>query len=62
VVPETDLAALTPAEFRAAVDGGRLVLGAPETQRIGGKVALATFLAVLATPTFEEALVVARQG
>jgi aminoglycoside phosphotransferase (APT) family kinase protein len=61
-VPETDLAALTPAEFRAAVDDGRLVLGAPETQRIGGKVALATFLAVLATPQFEEALVVARQG
>jgi aminoglycoside phosphotransferase (APT) family kinase protein len=61
-VPETDLAALTPAEFRAAVDEGRLVLGAPETQRIGGKVALATFLAVLATPQFEEALVVARQG
>ena len=61
-VPDTDLAALTPAEFRAAVDEGRLVLGAPETQRIGGKVALATFLAVLATPQFEEALVVARQG
>ena len=62
VVPETDLAALTPAEFRAAVDQGRLVAGAPETQRIGGKVALATFLAVLATPTFEEALVVVQQG
>jgi aminoglycoside phosphotransferase (APT) family kinase protein len=61
-VPDTDLAALTPAEFRAAVDEGRLVLGAPETQRIGGKVALATFLAVLATPQFEEALVIAQQG
>ncbi len=61
-VPETDLTALTPAEFRAAVDQGRLVLGTPETQRIGGKVALATFLAVLATPAFEEALVVAQQG
>jgi hypothetical protein len=61
-VPETDLTALTPAEFRAAVDDGRLVLGAPETQRIGGKVALATFLAVLGTPAFEEALTVARQG
>ena len=47
LVPETDLAALTPAEFRAAVDEGRLVAGAPQTQRIGGKVALATFLAVL---------------
>jgi hypothetical protein len=62
LVPETDLTALTPAEFRAAVDQGRLVSGAPETQRIGGKVALATFLAVLGTPAFEEALVVARQG
>jgi hypothetical protein len=62
VVPETDLAALTPTQFRAAVDEGRLTRGAPETQRIGGKVALATFLAVLATPAFEEALVVARQG
>ena len=31
VVPDTDLAALTPAEFRAAVEEGRLVLGAPET-------------------------------
>jgi len=61
-VPETDLTALTPAEFRAAVDQGRLVLGAPETQRIGGKVALAAFLAGLATPQFEEALVVAQQG
>ena len=62
VVPETDLTALTPAAFRTAVDEGRLVPGAPETQRIGGKVALATFLAVLGTPAFEEALVVARQG
>jgi aminoglycoside phosphotransferase (APT) family kinase protein len=62
VIPETDLTALTPAEFRAAVDEGRLVLGAPETQRIGGKVALATFLAVLATPQFEEALAIAQQG
>jgi aminoglycoside phosphotransferase (APT) family kinase protein len=62
VVPETDLTALTPTEFSAAVEQGRLVLGAPETQRIGGKVALATFLSGLATPAFEEALVIARQG
>ena len=61
-VPETDLIALTPAEFRAAIEEGRLVQGAPATQRIGGKVALATFLAVLATPQFEEALIVVRQG
>jgi aminoglycoside phosphotransferase (APT) family kinase protein len=62
LVPESDLTALTPAEFRDAVEQGRLVLGTPETQRIGGKVALATFLAGLAKPEFEEALVVARQG
>lgn len=62
MVPETDLTALNPAEFRAAIDQGRLVLGAPETQRIGGKVALATFLSGLGSPAFKEALVVARQG
>jgi len=62
VVAETDLAALTPAEFRAAIDQGRMVLGAPETQRIGGKVALAAFLAGLAEPEFEAALTVARRG
>jgi aminoglycoside phosphotransferase (APT) family kinase protein len=62
LVPESDLTALTPAEFRAAVEQGQLALGEPETQRIGGKVALATFLAGLAKPEFEEALVVVRQG
>jgi hypothetical protein len=39
-----------------------LVAGTPETQRVGGKVALATFLSGLGTPAFEQALVVARQG
>ena len=61
-VPETDLTALTPAEFRAAVAAGRIVLGTPEAQRLGGKVALRMFLDGLATPRFEEALAVARQG
>jgi aminoglycoside phosphotransferase (APT) family kinase protein len=62
LLPESDLTALTPAQFRDAVEQGQLVLGLPETQRIGGKVALATFLAGLAKPEFEDALVVARQG
>lgn len=62
LVPEIDLAALTPAEYRAAVDQGRLSQGSAEAQRIGGKVALATFLAGLSAPGFEEALAVARQS
>jgi hypothetical protein len=62
VVPETDLRAPTPAEFRDAVERRRLALGEPQTQRIGGKSALATFLAGLATPQFEEALLVAQPG
>lgn len=53
---ETDLTALTPAEFRAAVDGGRLIPGTIEAQRVGCKVSLRTFLAGLAAPGFEEAL------
>ena len=62
LAPETDWTALTPAEFRTAIETGQLVLGTPATQRIGGKVALATFLMGLARPEFEEALVVAGQG
>lgn len=56
VMPETDLAALTPAQFGDAVAQGRLVVGAPEAQRMVGKMALAGFLAALATPAFEQAL------
>jgi aminoglycoside phosphotransferase (APT) family kinase protein len=61
-VPDGDLTALTPAEFLAAVAAGRIVLGTPEAQRLGGKVALRTFLEGLATPQFEEALVISRAG
>ena len=60
LTPDTDFVALSPAEFSDAIRSGRLVGGVPLTQRIGGKVALATFLKGLATPEFEEALVVAR--
>jgi aminoglycoside phosphotransferase (APT) family kinase protein len=57
---ETDLAALTPAEYRAAVDQGRLIPGTVEAQRAGCKVSLRTFLAGLSTAGFEEALAVVR--
>lgn len=60
VVPAADLTAPTPAQFREAVAQGRLLAGSPEGQRLVGKIALALFLADLATPAFEEALLVAR--
>lgn len=58
--PETDLRAPTWAEFGAAMEQKRLAIGSAEAQRLVGKMALANFLASLATPEFEEALVVAR--
>ena len=57
---ETDLAAPTPAEFSAAIRDGRLIQNSPEAQRVGGKVALRTFLEGVASPSFEEAIVVLR--
>ena len=62
VTPATDLGAPTPEQFRADVAQGRMAAGAPEAQRIVGKMALAGFLAGLATPELEEALVVVRRG
>jgi aminoglycoside phosphotransferase (APT) family kinase protein len=59
---ETDLAAPTPAEFRAAIDGGRLIANTFEAQRVGGKVALRSFIDALATPAFAEALATVRAG
>lgn len=60
VLPAADLTAPTPAQFREAVAQGRLVAGSPEAQRLVGKIALASFLADLATPAFQEALLLAR--
>jgi aminoglycoside phosphotransferase (APT) family kinase protein len=60
--PETDLVALTPAEFVAGIAAGRLVQGTVEAQRVGSKVALRTFMEGLASSEFELALAVARQG
>lgn len=55
---ETDMAALTPAEFRLAMDDKRLIPNSPEAQRVGGKVALRSFIDGLATPAFAEALAI----
>jgi hypothetical protein len=60
--PETDLTALSIAEFKTGVAEGRIAATGPETLCIYGKMMLAGFLASLAAPGFEEALVVASQG
>jgi hypothetical protein len=49
-VPDTDMAVPTPAEFRAALRGGRLKPGTPATRHIRGKMLLASFLRDVATP------------
>jgi aminoglycoside phosphotransferase (APT) family kinase protein len=59
---ETDLAAPTPAAFRAAIDRGRLIPNSIEAQRLGGKVALRTFIEGLAAPAFAAAVDVVRRG
>ena len=61
-VPATDFDAPTPAQFRDDVAQGRMNAGAPKAQRIVGKIALTGFLAGLAAPEFEEALVTVRRG
>jgi aminoglycoside phosphotransferase (APT) family kinase protein len=58
--PETDLGAPTWAEFGAAIEQKRLAVGTPEAQRLVSKIALASFLAGVRTPAFEEALLVVR--
>jgi Ser/Thr protein kinase RdoA (MazF antagonist) len=60
MTPAADLGVLTREQFRDAIARGQLVAGSPEAQRIVGKMALASFLADLATPELEEALIVAR--
>jgi Ser/Thr protein kinase RdoA (MazF antagonist) len=59
---ETDLAAPTPAEFRAAIDQRRLIPNSFDAQRVGGKVALRTFIEGLASPSCATALDVVRRG
>ena len=60
MVPQTDLSAPAPEQFRDDVAQGRLTTGSAEGQRIVGKMALAGFLAGMAAPEFEEALAVVR--
>ena len=59
---ESDLSAPTPAEFSAAIRDGRLIQNSPEAQRVGGKVALRSFLEGIASPSFAEAAAVLRAG
>jgi aminoglycoside phosphotransferase (APT) family kinase protein len=59
---ETDLAAPTPTEFRAAIDSRRLVANSLDAQRVGGKVALRSFLEGVTSPAFDEAVAVLRAG
>ena len=61
-VPDSDLAAPTPSEFRAAVAEGRLKLGAAETMYTLGKMCLAGFLDGATAPAVEEACAVIRHG
>ncbi|MFI5314611.1 MAG: phosphotransferase [Myxococcota bacterium] len=60
--PDSTLEALTPAEFVAALQAGRLKVGTPEVLYAFGKMFLAGFLAGLSAPGFADALVVARQS
>ena len=59
---ETDLTAPTPAEFRAAIDEGRLTSNTFETQRVGGKVAFRSFIDGLASPAFADAMETIRRS
>ena len=61
-LPVTDLSALSPRQFMAALADGRLVLGAAATHLAGGKVDLARFMAVLATRECQEALAIVTAG
>jgi aminoglycoside phosphotransferase (APT) family kinase protein len=50
VTDDTDLSALTPQQFRLAIDQGRLKRGTAETMHILGKMFLASFLSGVAPP------------
>src|SRR5262249_61857053 len=59
-VPDPDLTALTPQQFVAALQSGRLRVGTPEVLYAFAKMFLAGFLAGLSEPSFDEALARAR--
>ncbi len=56
VIPATDLEAPTRAQLAAEVEQAGLSIGSPKAQRLFGKMALASFLAGVATPEFEDAI------
>src|SRR5882757_6260634 len=56
VTDETDLSALTPQQFRLAIDEGRLTRGATETKHILGKMFLASFFSGVAPPALVAAV------
>src|SRR5258708_3688090 len=56
VMPDTDLAAPTLAEFELAVREGRVKPGAPETKHTLAKMFLASFLSGVAPPGFDSAV------
>jgi Ser/Thr protein kinase RdoA (MazF antagonist) len=60
--PESDLGAPTPAEFRAAFARGEHAPTSRETMFVLGKMSLASFLAGMSAPGFDEALAIAREG
>jgi aminoglycoside phosphotransferase (APT) family kinase protein len=59
--PESDLSAPTAAEFRAAIERGEHAPGSRATMFQLGKIYLASFLAGVSAPGFDEALAIARE-
>lgn len=59
-VPDPHLTALTPEQFVAALQGGRLQVGTPQVLYEFGKMFLAGYLAGLSDPGFDDALARAR--
>lgn len=55
-IPDSDLAAPTPAEFQQAILEGRIKPGTPSTKHILGKMFLASFFSDVATPGFDAAV------
>ena len=52
-MPDRDLSAPTPAEYRAAVSAGRIRRGTGQIKHVLGKMLLASFLTDVATPGFD---------
>lgn len=55
-VLDPDLTALTPAEFQAEIESGRLGLGSPDLLRVMGKMQWAGFLAGVESSAFDDSL------